>query len=255
MSIEEFKGTKKVAEVREDEKTKTCAKCGAEVRLNANFCNKCGNKFEKPTEEKEGEKTKICKKCGTEVHAGANFCNKCGNKFENTSQETKISKKIIIEKDGKPAISVEDFLRMSKTMDIEEIATALEESSKKDVTSEKEPINKDELESVRSVQEEGVGKNKREGEKSLEDQKKEAESNFLKVVKSHEILVGDFPEDEKKKLVEKTLKEITEAKDEDFVGLAVAGGMKKSLELMKDIKKQKKVNEKIGEIRKDLKGM
>ncbi|MFA6257776.1 MAG: zinc ribbon domain-containing protein [Candidatus Paceibacterota bacterium] len=93
--------------------------------------------------------------------------------------------------------------------------------------------------SVESNKTEGAAKdnlttNKSEKKKeSLEDQKKSAIDDFLKTLKSQEILVGEFSKDQKDKLIEETTREIEEAIDSDFVDLAMAKGMKKALEMMK----------------------
>jgi hypothetical protein len=216
-------------------------------------------KIKKETGGGEKEKTKACAKCGAENKMDANFCGKCGNKFGEISQDKssikiKIPDKFITEKDGKPAISVKDFLRMNKTMDIEEIAEALENSSKKETVLEESPAS-EEINQAESVQSKSFEKKEQKGEKSLEDQKKEAEDIFLKTLKMHEIRVGDFPENDRKKLIEDTLKEIKEAIDEDFVDLAVAKGMKRALDFAKDLKRTKEEKNEIAEIRKKIKEM
>ncbi len=179
--LEQIKESKKIKkekskEKQEAEKTKSCAKCGAENMMDANFCGKCGNKYEKEREKNESEKKITCPKCGSKIDADSRFCGKCGEKLRDISQEkspikTMIPDKFITEKDGKPAISVKDFLRMNKTMDIEEIATALENSSKKEAGSEKDLVGHKKTQDE-SVQKESFEKKKEEQDKIDEIRKR-----------------------------------------------------------------------------------
>ncbi len=57
-----------------------CPKCGAELPLDASFCNACGAKIEK--EEKKEEIGRKCPKCGANVAEGDSFCNVCGTKVD-----------------------------------------------------------------------------------------------------------------------------------------------------------------------------
>jgi len=56
-------------------KTKTCSKCGAEIKSSAKFCPECGEK------QPAAKKTKHCPECGVEVKSTAKFCPECGSKF------------------------------------------------------------------------------------------------------------------------------------------------------------------------------
>lgn len=179
----------------------------------------------------DGEREKNCAKCGAINPGEANFCRKCGNKFEAKTQgeaqiKPTIPKEFLVKKDGKNAISTKDFLRLSKTMSLEEITEALKNSL--------EEVSPVETNKTEGAVENNLTTNKSEKKKeSLEDQKKSSIEDFLKILKSQEILVGEFLKDQKEKLVEETTREIEEAADSDFVDLAMAKGMKKGLEMMK----------------------
>ncbi len=61
-----------------------CPKCGADLPLNAAFCNICGAKIEE--EDIENEKNNIqrhCPVCHSVVSDDDMFCNNCGTKIEN----------------------------------------------------------------------------------------------------------------------------------------------------------------------------
>ncbi len=62
-------------EIKNEEATKTCAKCGAVLKSSAKFCSECGEK------QPEAKKTKFCTKCGASVKSSAKFCPDCGEKF------------------------------------------------------------------------------------------------------------------------------------------------------------------------------
>jgi ribosomal protein L40E len=77
-----------------------CPECGAKLRPNATFCNKCGARVEerelaRPTERIKVKKTPVprqpttpaggvkvelpqCPECGAKLRPNATFCNKCG---------------------------------------------------------------------------------------------------------------------------------------------------------------------------------
>ena len=46
-----------------------CKKCGSELKPQAKFCPKCGEKV---------EETKYCPNCGKVLEAGVKFCSSCG---------------------------------------------------------------------------------------------------------------------------------------------------------------------------------
>lgn len=52
---------------------KDCPECGAKIRKDAKFCEKCGFKFETPEN--------ICNNCGAEVEKDSEFCDSCGTKL------------------------------------------------------------------------------------------------------------------------------------------------------------------------------
>ena len=54
---------------------RTCAKCGAELEDDANFCIQCGA----AVNVAELKKKRKCPKCGALLDAEYSFCNKCGN--------------------------------------------------------------------------------------------------------------------------------------------------------------------------------
>ena len=53
----------------QQEKTKKCGSCGADMPLKAKFCGKCGSEF---------PKIRFCPSCGAEVKDGMRFCTECG---------------------------------------------------------------------------------------------------------------------------------------------------------------------------------
>lgn len=64
-----------------------CENCGADVPLNASFCNACGtkvNRNEVPNVSTEVEC--LCPACHAAVEKGNLFCNHCGAKIENTNE-------------------------------------------------------------------------------------------------------------------------------------------------------------------------
>ena len=60
-----------------------CPKCGADVPLNAAFCNACGTKMERTgdTSETNGAQ-RHCPVCHAAVSAEDSFCNNCGAKVD-----------------------------------------------------------------------------------------------------------------------------------------------------------------------------
>ncbi len=61
-------------EVKSQQDTVTCAKCGHQCLATAKFCPECGENVSKP-------KTKFCPECGSQISAGAKFCPECGKKI------------------------------------------------------------------------------------------------------------------------------------------------------------------------------
>lgn len=59
-----------------------CPKCNAEVRDDAKFCTKCGQKI---------DVAQICPQCGASVKSGARFCTKCGSNLATTQISGKMS--------------------------------------------------------------------------------------------------------------------------------------------------------------------
>lgn len=55
-----------------------CPKCNSELRHNAKFCTKCGQKIDNV----EAEPNRMCPECGSLLKPGAKFCTKCGTKIE-----------------------------------------------------------------------------------------------------------------------------------------------------------------------------
>ncbi|MDY2727230.1 MAG: zinc ribbon domain-containing protein [Anaerostipes faecalis] len=61
-----------------------CPQCGADVPLNAAFCNACGARIERGSAaETNGGVHKICPVCHSTVDPEDSFCNHCGAKIEN----------------------------------------------------------------------------------------------------------------------------------------------------------------------------
>lgn len=63
-----------------------CPSCGADVPLNAAFCNACGTKISPAAKEEEAsdsEQALLCPECCKPVPAGNLFCNHCGARIEN----------------------------------------------------------------------------------------------------------------------------------------------------------------------------
>lgn len=64
-----------------------CEHCGADVPLNAAFCNSCGTKVKRAeTITKSPEESCQCPACHAIVEKGNLFCNYCGTKIENTNE-------------------------------------------------------------------------------------------------------------------------------------------------------------------------
>lgn len=66
-----------------------CPNCGADVPLQAAFCNACGAKMgAAPTQPAApSENTKICPACGAASPRDNQFCTHCGVKFEQTENQ------------------------------------------------------------------------------------------------------------------------------------------------------------------------
>ena len=60
-----------------------CPHCGADVPLNASFCNACGAEIERNESVSEkDEAQRYCAICHAAVHAEDSFCNNCGAKID-----------------------------------------------------------------------------------------------------------------------------------------------------------------------------
>lgn len=62
-----------------------CPNCGADVSLDAAFCNACGTKIPPAAKFEDissNESGALCPKCHNPVTAGNAFCNHCGTKIE-----------------------------------------------------------------------------------------------------------------------------------------------------------------------------
>ena len=62
--------SKSMTNIKDEEPTKTCVKCGAQIRKNAKFCGECG-----------ASQVETCPKCKWEILKGAKFCTNCGEKL------------------------------------------------------------------------------------------------------------------------------------------------------------------------------
>ncbi|MCL2671343.1 MAG: zinc ribbon domain-containing protein [Clostridiales bacterium] len=63
----------------------SCPRCGADVRIDAAFCNGCGNPMQSapaptPTPTPEEERPAFCSQCGAALAGGTAFCSACGAK-------------------------------------------------------------------------------------------------------------------------------------------------------------------------------
>ena len=67
-----------------------CPSCGADVPLQAAFCNACGTKMAQaaPTVEPPAGDAQICPACGGASPKGNRFCIHCGAKLSETENET-----------------------------------------------------------------------------------------------------------------------------------------------------------------------
>lgn len=64
-----------------------CENCGADVPLNAAFCNACGTKVvRKETVSQNTGNERLCPACHAIVEEGNLFCNHCGAKIEITNE-------------------------------------------------------------------------------------------------------------------------------------------------------------------------
>lgn len=62
-----------------------CPGCGAEVAVNAAFCNSCGNPMP-PVQVPHTENTVRCPKCGNTVNREMRFCTRCGNPMTESAE-------------------------------------------------------------------------------------------------------------------------------------------------------------------------
>lgn len=61
------------------ENTVICPNCGANLAIDAKFCDRCGIPIGVSQEENGGQPSKVfCKNCGKELASGARFCDGCG---------------------------------------------------------------------------------------------------------------------------------------------------------------------------------
>lgn len=64
-----------------------CENCGADVPLNASFCNACGTKVNRVEVVKDNTESEFqCPACHAMVEKGNLFCNHCGAKIESTNE-------------------------------------------------------------------------------------------------------------------------------------------------------------------------
>lgn len=64
-----------------------CENCGADVPLNATFCNACGAKVNRTEAARENaEEGRVCPNCHAAVEKGNAFCRRCGTKIESTNE-------------------------------------------------------------------------------------------------------------------------------------------------------------------------
>lgn len=61
-----------------------CENCGADVPLNASFCNACGTKVNRA--ESVNETERLCPACHAAVEKDNLFCNHCGARIESTNE-------------------------------------------------------------------------------------------------------------------------------------------------------------------------
>lgn len=60
-----------------------CPKCGADVPLNAAFCNACGTKMERENDVSENSGAqRYCSVCHAVIGPEDSYCNRCGAKVE-----------------------------------------------------------------------------------------------------------------------------------------------------------------------------
>lgn len=67
-----------------------CPSCGADVPLQAAFCNACGARMERTTPPQapvQTENMKVCPACGAASPKENRFCTKCGAKFDETENQ------------------------------------------------------------------------------------------------------------------------------------------------------------------------
>ncbi len=72
-------------EIKQIKGVTKCPNCGADVPLNAAFCNACGTKIpltEPIRDDADTEPTVLCPMCGKSVSASNLFCNHCGAKLD-----------------------------------------------------------------------------------------------------------------------------------------------------------------------------
>lgn len=64
-----------------------CKVCGADVPLNASFCNGCGTKVNREeTDKVDAEAGNVCPACHEVIENGNLFCNHCGARINNTHE-------------------------------------------------------------------------------------------------------------------------------------------------------------------------
>ena len=64
-----------------------CENCGADVPLNASFCNACGTKVNRAEAVKDNAEAECqCPACHAVIEKGNLFCNHCGEKIESSDE-------------------------------------------------------------------------------------------------------------------------------------------------------------------------
>lgn len=79
-------------EIRKVKGIQVCGVCGAEVLIDATFCQKCGNKVTIPVAEvvstsvevtpEVTQDVKVCTNCGKAQDIDTSFCCECGSRFD-----------------------------------------------------------------------------------------------------------------------------------------------------------------------------
>lgn len=65
-----------------------CPNCHAEIPVNSNFCNACGEKIEIQNNKPASFGTRKCSRCGSALEEGQAFCSECGMKVENIQEKS-----------------------------------------------------------------------------------------------------------------------------------------------------------------------